>query len=169
VAARRALARLAPLSWVLLLAGVLVAAHLQHVSLQPVLTGSMAPTFAAGDAVVVRDRPADDVRVGDVLVVVPPGQPDAFAHRVVAVDTTAGRPVVRTKGDANAVQDDWVVALDEPTVREVQGHVPRLGSALLAVQSPRARGLLLALLGLTCLGAAVRVLLGSVVVLPSSS
>ncbi len=86
-----------------------------HLRLQPVLTGSMAPRFPTGTLVAVTPVVASSLRVGDVVMFVPPrpyGTPSGgpVMHRIVAVDQApGGRLTLRTKGDANAVQDPWVL------------------------------------------------------------
>ncbi|MBW0253971.1 signal peptidase I [Cellulomonas sp. PS-H5] len=99
-----------------------------------VLTGSMEPTFAPGDVIVVRGVDAADVcaevGVGEIVTFFPePNDPALISHRVIGKtigtfdDGTSCRLV--TQGDANS-------AVDEPVspeqVRGVfQYGVPKLG------------------------------------------
>lgn len=99
-----------------------------------VLTGSMEPTFAPGDVIVVKGVDAADVcaevGVGDIVTFFPePNDPALISHRVIGKtigtfdDGTSCRLV--TQGDANS-------AVDEPVspeqVRGVfQYGVPKLG------------------------------------------
>ena len=99
-----------------------------------VLTGSMEPTFAPGDIVVVRGiDPADvcaDVTVGQIVTFFPePERPDLITHRVIGKtigtfdDGTDCRLV--TQGDANSEVDPPV---SPAQVRGVFVYgVPRLG------------------------------------------
>ncbi|MDS0241713.1 MULTISPECIES: signal peptidase I [unclassified Haloferax] len=105
-----------------------------------VLSGSMSPTFDAGDVVVVRDVPPADISEGDIITYREAGsaitdeRTDRVTHRVVAVDRSADGPVFRTKGDANEDVDSDPVAADR-VVGRVWFHVPYLGLAAQFVQS----------------------------------
>jgi signal peptidase len=93
-----------------------------------VLTGSMRPTMPPGTMVVARPRPADQVRVGDVVTYqLRSGEPEVVTHRVVAVGLDGGgHRIFRTQGDANDVPDaDWVRPVQIKGVRWYA--VPRLG------------------------------------------
>ncbi|MFG1881582.1 signal peptidase I [Micromonospora sp. NPDC049102] len=96
-------------------------------------TGSMGPTIPAGSLAVVREIPASQVRVGDVVTVdrtpLPP-----ITHRVV--DIGAGEGASRSltlRGDANESNDaaPYTVA----NVRLVEWSVPRLGYAVRTVSN----------------------------------
>lgn len=110
-------AALRVLGWVLL-AGLLAVALLVgtgRMRLEPVLTGSMAPRYPAGTLVAVTAVDPGRLRVGDVVMFVPPspyrtptGGP--VMHRIVSVERGPdGHLVLRTKGDANAALDPWVI------------------------------------------------------------
>ncbi|POG54348.1 signal peptidase I [Haloferax marisrubri] len=105
-----------------------------------VLSGSMSPTFDAGDVVVVRDVPPADISEGDIITYREAGstitdeRTDRVTHRVVAVDRSGDSPVFRTKGDANEDVDSDPVAADR-VVGRVWFHVPYLGLASQFAQS----------------------------------
>ncbi|MGB9955314.1 signal peptidase I [Haloferax prahovense] len=105
-----------------------------------VLSGSMSPTFDAGDVVVVRDVPPADISEGDIITYREAGsaitdeRTDRVTHRVVAVDRSGDSPVFRTKGDANEDVDSDPVAADR-VVGSVWFHVPYLGLASQFAQS----------------------------------
>lgn len=93
-------------------AGVLVARDTIRVA--HVASGSMRPGIPVG--ALVAGVPADGHRlaVGDVVMFRPPApfadaQGTPVAHRVVAVETQPGRTLVRTRGDANAAADPWLL------------------------------------------------------------
>jgi signal peptidase len=130
-----------------LFAVVAAAALLGRVEVSPVLSGSMVPSFSAGDAVLTRPVPAADLAVGQVAVIARPGDPAPTAHRVVSVSGPADARVVVTRGDANR-SDDPPLALSSPTVRVVVGTVPRLGGALMLLATPVARAALVGVVGL---------------------
>jgi signal peptidase len=95
-----------------LLAGLVLTGRLR---LEPVLTGSMAPRFPAGTLVAVTPVDGHAVQVGDVVMFVPPkpyGTPTGgpIMHRVISVGHGPdGHLQLRTKGDANAAADPWVL------------------------------------------------------------
>jgi signal peptidase len=104
--------------WALLLVALLSASLLVatgRVRLQPVLTGSMAPRYPTGTLVAVTPVDPATLRVGDVVMFVPPspyrtptGGP--VLHRVVSLGTGPdGHLQLRTKGDANAALDPWTI------------------------------------------------------------
>lgn len=115
-----------------------------------VTSGSMAPAIDAGAAVVVREVPVGELRVGDVVSVAG-AEGSRVLHRVVAIDPGSApeeRQLV-LQGDANRTPD--------PSAYRVQGAdrevvaVPWLGYAVAWLASPL--GLLVA--GGLILGAAV--------------
>lgn len=136
-----------------------VAGRAMHVSVAPVLSGSMRPAFAPGDLIVTRTTDVRDLRVGSVPVFVPPGGSTAYAHRVVSRTGDPAHPVLRTKGDANPAPDAWVSQLTAPTVPVVVAHVPYVGRLLALGHTPHSRALLVTLVGLCTTAAAVRLVL----------
>jgi signal peptidase I len=106
---------------------VTVARLALHVDAAAVLSDSMRPTFAAGDAVLTRSVPVEDIRPGMVVLAAPPGAAGTYAHRVVSVVTDGGAVIVRTKGDANPAPDAWQDVFTQPTVPRVIGSAPKLG------------------------------------------
>ncbi|WP_194822420.1 signal peptidase I [Micromonospora sp. S-DT3-3-22] len=91
-------------------------------------TGSMGPTIPAGSLAVVREIPASEVAVGDVVTVdrtpLPP-----ITHRVVDI-ADGGGPVrlLTLRGDANESNDAMPHAVTH--VRLVEWSVPGLGYAV---------------------------------------
>lgn len=145
---RRLARALGTLTIVCVVAGIGVGKLAFHVGLSPVLTGSMRPTFAPGDALVTRPVPVTQLHPGMVVVFVPPGHADAYAHRIVSLGGTPTRPVITTKGDANPAPDRWRVTLSTPTVQYVVGSVPKAGQALVWLHEPRWRAGVIGVLGL---------------------
>ena len=80
-----------------------------------VLSGSMEPTYSPGDLVVVKPKPVDEIRVGDVMTYqLRSDDPTKVTHRVVSRSVGSdGETRFLTKGDNNDAEDE------EP-VREVQ-------------------------------------------------
>jgi signal peptidase I len=114
----------------------------------PVLTASMRPAYAPGDAVLTRPVPVQSIRSGMIVLVVPPGETRAFAHRVISVSGNPLHPTLRTKGDANSAADRWSITLTNPTAPQVIGVLPKLGVLPIALSTPRGHDFALALFGM---------------------
>jgi len=108
-----------------------------------VLSGSMQPTFAPGDMIVVTPEPARDLRVGQVISYRIPvdGRP-VETHRVVRILARGDEPIVQTRGDANDVDDPWRAELHGGTLWRYRFRVPLVGYPILALRSPLAHWLL---------------------------
>ncbi|MBV9097363.1 MAG: signal peptidase I [Frankiaceae bacterium] len=119
-----------------------------HLGMSPVLTGSMRPAFAPGDAIVTRPVAVSQLRPGMVVVFVPPGHVTPYAHRIVSVSGSPSHPVLATKGDANLAPDHWRVTLNTPTITQVVGSVPKVGYPLTWLREPRWRAAVIGALGL---------------------
>lgn len=133
-----------------------------HLGLSPVLSGSMTPTFRAGDALITRPVAVTSLRPGDVAVFVPPGESAPYAHRITSVTPTGdGGVVVTTQGDANPAPDAWHATLHGPQVSRVVTTVPEVGRVMVAVSSPLARALIIAVIGLLLTGIGTQSLLRS--------
>jgi signal peptidase len=100
-----------------------------------VKTGSMLPTYAAGDVVV--DRPvAGTLTRGDVITFQISAAGDLVTHRYTHSDRD-GR--VHTKGDNNSTADAWALRADQ--VRGVvERHVPNLGYLVVFLRQPAGIG-----------------------------
>jgi signal peptidase len=105
-----------------------------HMTASSVLTGSMRPAFAPGDAVITRPIPVSSVRPGLVILATPDARTAPYAHRIIQVKHKDGRILVQTQGDANPSPDNWEdVYTSTSTVSEVVTSVPKLGYVLEAV------------------------------------
>jgi signal peptidase len=105
-------------------------------------TGSMAPTIPAGAAAVVREVPATEVRVGDIVTVPNPRSSLPVTHRVVAIQPDGDGldgVTLTLKGDANQQVDPFTYHVRE--VRKVVASSPALGTLLSVTRSPQALGL----------------------------
>lgn len=104
---------------------------------ETVLSGSMKPSFGAGDLVIVTPEPSRAVRVGQVISLhIPVGDHHVQTHRVVKVLRGGEHPVIRTKGDANNARDPWTARLDGSTAWQVRVVVPKLGWLIVWLRSP---------------------------------
>jgi signal peptidase len=92
-------------------------------------TGSMRPAIAPGDLVVLKPVDPATIEVGDVITFrAPVGSHELVTHRVVAVSSSAEGLSFRTKGDANALADIWIVHYQDLAWTEVW-QVPGFGAA----------------------------------------
>lgn len=101
--------------------------HLADVRMQPVLSGSMRPTFSPGDLVITESVPLSSLAPGDVIAFNAPGSNVTTLHRIVTISDTGSGRLVTTKGDANSVADPWTGRLSDPTVPRLVAVVPWLG------------------------------------------
>lgn len=121
-----------------------VAALVFHLSLIMFRTGSMSPGIPAGSLALVREIPATEARVGQVVTVDRPGLLPV-THRVVRVDVPPGShpgsPVELTlKGDANPTADPAPYRVS--TVREVVWSQPGLARIVVWMGHPAVIGTL---------------------------
>jgi signal peptidase len=124
-----------------------------------IVTGSMRPTLAPGDLVVVSPQRASTIRPGEVITFAHPrrrGQ--TLTHRVVEV--RAGPPVapgwlaVTTKGDANPAPERWTIRADGDVGR-VRVHIRRVGELAAPLGAGVPRGAAIAALTLLTAGLAL--------------
>lgn len=97
-----------------------------------VISGSMRPSMDVGDMVVVREVPADSIRVGDVIQYWSEGE--MIIHRVADIYQGGNGRLFVTKGDANSEPD---LAPVQPG--QIRGKViltiPKIGWAAIAVKA----------------------------------
>lgn len=104
-----------------------------HISLVLFRTGSMTPTIPAGSVAVVRQIPAAEVHVGDVVTVDRPGKLP-ITHRVIDIKPAAGGQVWLTlRGDANPAPDPAAYLVG--SVRRVLFSAPGLAKMIVAVSN----------------------------------
>lgn len=113
---------------------LVLAAVALHVSLIMFKTGSMAPTIPAGSLAVVREIPASQIRVGEVVTVDRPNELPV-SHRVVKVTGSGDSRTVVLKGDANLAPDVQPYVVTH--VRKVLWSVPGGASAIVWVGRPQ--------------------------------
>ena len=93
-----------------------------------VLSGSMEPTFATGDLIVVKAR--EDYSVDDIVVYQNGSM--LVVHRIMEID---GETVI-TRGDANNVDD---APIGKSTIKGgVIGHIPYAGRLVQVLKTPAA-------------------------------
>ena len=102
--------------------GILV--FVANLHFQTVTSGSMRPTISPGDVAVTQAVPVSSLKVGDVIVFFPPGvTSEPVMHRIVSLDNGA----IKTRGDANNVDDPWQVTLTGTTAYRMVAVVPFIG------------------------------------------
>ena len=77
------------------------------------LTGSMEPAIPVHSLVVVQETPAEELKVGDIITYVSTNsslEGSLNTHRITQVNNVDGKLSFRTKGDANAVEDNETVS-----------------------------------------------------------
>jgi signal peptidase I len=107
-----------------------------HLSLRPVLTGSMRPAYGPGAILVTKPVPVQDLRPGMIPVFIPPGEHAEFAHRITSVSGSPSDPIITTKGDANKAPDPWHAHIGSATVPVVVAAQPWLGRLMVGIRGP---------------------------------
>ena len=114
--------------------GVIIAPRVVGYETLVVLGSSMGKAYPVGSLVAVHPRPADDIAVGDVILMRTPGT-EAVLHRVIQKHEEGDHFLVQTKGDANLSPDpgDFVLP-NQVLVASVR--VPKLGFLISWVHTP---------------------------------
>ena len=123
--------------------GIAILVFVAHAHFQTVTSGSMRPTISPGDVAVTQAVTVSSLKVGDVIVFYPPGvRAEPVMHRIVSMVNG----VIKTRGDANNVDDAWQVRLSGTTAYRMVAAVPFIGW-LIELQRPAlvVAGLLLGL------------------------
>jgi len=118
-----------------------------HITLIMFKTGSMSPTIPEGSLAVVRQIPASEIHVGEVVTVDRAGDLP-ISHRVTSVHGSGVSRVITLKGDANLAPDPLPYTVT--SVRLVLWSVPQLAYAIVWLSDPF-------VLGAIALGAAALV------------
>ena len=88
----------------------------------------MGSALPVGSLAVTMPQP--EYFVGDVVTFKIPGSEELLTHRIIEISEDQLQiSVIRTKGDANNVVDDWELT-DEDIVGKVVFHLPYLGYLL---------------------------------------
>jgi len=111
-----------------------------------VVGGSMEPTIHRGSLVFDEVVPVRELATGDVITYVPPGYGEPVTHRIISREADDhGRPVFRTKGDANEAPDLRPFTLERPEQARVAHAVPYAGFLFMFLATREARLLVLVL------------------------
>lgn len=138
--------------WVVFVLVALVIAALLFVDVGPrvlpyealvVRSGSMSPTIPTGSLVLYHKVQATQLKVGDIIVFQEPDTAGTMVtHRIYAIRSDAQGKYFVTKGDANAVPDNWQIPVSG-SGWEAFSHVPVVGYILWDIQSGWTRVLLI--------------------------
>jgi signal peptidase I len=133
----------------------------EHIGFQPVLSPSMVPTFRPGDLIITKAEPASAVKVGQIVALPIPNEPgQRYVHRIISVTERDGKPLVRTKGDANPAPEPFSLRIDSPSVPVVIATVPGFGRMTTLLRHGWLR-LLIVILTIGCGGVATKRLVQS--------
>lgn len=109
-----------------------------------VLSGSMQPALYPGDVVVIREKKAQEYKIGDIVTYLD-GQ-TVFTHRIIAQE--AGQFVL--KGDNNNTVDDMIGA--EQLEGKVVLTIPKIGIFMVFLKRPSGMALMALLILLWIFG-----------------
>lgn len=99
-----------------------------RVGFAPVLTNSMSPYLRPGSVVVTRQKPTEDIAVGDAVVLpLPDSDGQRYVHRIIEVQHLGAHTQVRTKGDHNPLADPWTLEVTSPSAPVAVGSIPYIG------------------------------------------
>ena len=91
-----------------IMVGLVVTGH----HLEQVITGSMQPTIPIGSLVLTERIPVSQLQVGDIMVFPnPDNAKQTIVHRIIWLShDQQGDVLVKTKGDYNALPDNWTIS-----------------------------------------------------------
>jgi len=125
--------------------------------IQPILSGSMRPGFPVGGVVVVQRVPTSSLRVRDVALFHPPGEPQVtYVHRIISLRHSPQGLIIRTQGDDNVFPDPWTLHVRGRWAYQARFTLPLVGYAAVWDHSRSGhKDLLLGVGGLLVVGAFV--------------
>ena len=74
-----------------------------------VATGSMEPEYNIGDVIIIREKPEEEIKIGDIINYTSENGIDTITHRVVDIIEKDGQNYYKTKGDNNNSEDSKLV------------------------------------------------------------
>ncbi len=102
-----------------------------------VLSGSMEPTFSAGDMIFVQKTDPAELKEGDVICYLPEGGDTAVTHRIMEVQQLDGERAFITQGDFNTIADTNPVTESQVQGKYHEGwRIVGLGNVAVFLQSP---------------------------------
>ena len=107
-----------------------------------VLSGSMSPTFNTYDMIVDKQVNTGELKEGDVIT--SRIEDVLVTHRITKVFTKDGDTFFNTKGDANNVEDDRVIAAKDVVGKYIL-HIPYMGLVMSKIRGPLGIGVMWAI------------------------
>ena len=98
-----------------------------------VLSDSMAPVMAKGDAIIVNTKSADELKVGDIISFYAFDGEIVVTHRITKITQTENGPEFATKGDNNNVTDGFVTP-GSRVIGEYVFRIPQFGGFLTSIK-----------------------------------
>ncbi len=99
-----------------------------------VLSGSMSPTFEAGDMIVIQKTDPQNLQVNDVICYLE--EESAVTHRIIEIEQADGQVMYITQGDANNTEDTSPVSPSQIEGKYIGVHFAGLGDFAMFLQSP---------------------------------
>ena len=129
------------------------------ISIHKVTSNSMYPVMNSGDMFLAKITTAQQIKTGDIVLLMNPKTWDIQSHRVIEKNYRGETIELITKGDANVQADDpYVIGLNT-AVRTVSVIVPKFGYVLNALSTKEAK-----LIGLVLLVLINFLIIGNVLV-----
>ncbi len=111
-----------------------------------VISGSMVPTLNVGDLIVIKGEPAENIKIGTIIVFHSPRDYDTLVvHRVVDKQNSDSRIYFKTKGDFNRYVDDWTVPA-EKVVGSFSARIPYIGIIIMKLREPAGTAFIVSLI-----------------------
>lgn len=108
--------------------------------ISPILSGSMSPFAEPGDAFITIDRPASELKVGDIVTLYSDTSMNLFAHRIINIRPFNGQLRIVTKGDSNPTEDaDPFLVSRDKQIPVTVFRVKEIGKALVYMTSLQGR------------------------------
>lgn len=108
---------------------------IRHGELLSVQTGSMAPALNRGDLVSVKNVPAGELAVGDIITFInPANKKQTITHRITELPSYENGRKFVTKGDANPYTDGPIEA--KSIIGKTTYSIPKVGYAVDWVRHP---------------------------------
>lgn len=113
-----------------------------------VLSGSMSPTFNAGDMIVSQKTNTSSIAENDIVVFNDPSVTGKIiTHRAVKIENKNNQRVITTKGDANNSADQWSLPMTSVLGKTVFS-IPLIGYLVVFARQPAGFFLLVLLPGM---------------------
>lgn len=97
-----------------------------------VQSGSMSGTIEVDDLIFIGSVEVEKLQTGDIVAFRSGNR--IVSHRIVEIQSKEGGRLFLTKGDANNIEDDWIV--ENQIVGKYLGRIPKLGGFIVFLQSP---------------------------------